>query len=108
MSSLSFPLSPLLLSLHIQETEAKWLSYSSDKPVALMKEVFPMTIKGICRSCFCDVFESGDELDRLSESYHKCWSEMEVIIMDNGAVDMCYKIKTIFPTSVYICMHWNV
>ena len=37
-----------------------------------------MTIKGIARSCFGDVFESQEELDRLAECYHKCWLEMEV------------------------------
>ena len=37
-----------------------------------------MTIKGIARSCLGDVFESGEELNRLAESYHKCWSEIEV------------------------------
>ena len=45
-----------------------------------MKEVFPMTIKGIVRSCLGDVFDSHEELDKLTESYHKCWLEMEVIV----------------------------
>ena len=39
-----------------------------------------MTIKGITRSCLGDVFERGDELDKLADSYHKCWSEMEVCL----------------------------
>ena len=43
-----------------------------------MQEVFPMTIKGIARSCLGDVFESKDELEKLAESYHKCWRTMEV------------------------------
>ena len=37
-----------------------------------------MTIKGIARSCLGDVFDSHEELDKLTESYHKCWLEMEV------------------------------
>ena len=37
-----------------------------------------MTIKGIARSCLGDVFDSHEELDKLTESYHKCWTEMEV------------------------------
>ena len=37
-----------------------------------------MTIKGIARSCLGDVFDSHKELDKLTESYHKCWLEMEV------------------------------
>ena len=40
-----------------------------------------MAIKGIARSCLGDVFESHDELDKLTESYHKCWSEMEVSVI---------------------------
>ena len=43
-----------------------------------MKEVFPMTIKGICLTCLGDVFADDAELDRLSAAYHKCWREMEV------------------------------
>ena len=68
---------PLPLSL-LQETEDQWLNYTADQPVSLLKEVFPMTIKGIARSCLGDVFESREEVDKLAESYHKCWSEMEV------------------------------
>ena len=78
MSSISSSLS--LPSPSIQETEARWLAYSSDQPVSLMKEVFPMTIKGIAYSCLGDVFRSHEELEELAESYHKCWSEMEVRI----------------------------
>ena len=37
-----------------------------------------MAIKGIARSCLGDVFESDEELDKLTHSYHKCWNEMEV------------------------------
>ena len=37
-----------------------------------------MTIKGIARSCLGDVFENREEVDKLAETYHKCWSEMEV------------------------------
>ena len=62
-----------------------------------------MTIKGICCSCLGDVFESGDELDRLSESYHKCWSEMEVRDTDINAVDNCSCSLRLSPT--YIIMH---
>ena len=61
-----------------QETENRWLNYSSDQPVSIVKEVFPMTIKGIARSCLGNVFDSHEELDKLTESYHKCWLEMEV------------------------------
>ena len=61
-----------------KETEAQLLNFSSNQPVSLLKEVFPMTIKGIACSCLGDVFESREELDRLAESYHKCWSEVEV------------------------------
>ena len=68
----------LSLSPLPQETESRWLSYSSDQPVSIVKEVFPMTIKGIARSCLGDVFDSHEELNKLTESYHKCWLEMEV------------------------------
>ena len=66
------------LSLCPQETEAQWLNFSSVQPISLLLEVFPMTIKGIARSCLGDVFENREEVDKLAETYHKCWSEMEV------------------------------
>ena len=43
-----------------------------------MKEIFPMTIKGVVRTCLGDVFEDQNELDQLSTAYHNCWKEMEV------------------------------
>ena len=43
-----------------------------------MKETFPMTIRGICRSCLGDVFEGTEEVEKLADCYHKCWREMEV------------------------------
>ena len=76
--SLSLSLSHSLSLSPLQETENRWLNYSSDQPISIMKEVFPMTIKGIARSCLGDVFDSHEELDKLTESYHKCWTEMEV------------------------------
>ena len=46
----------------------------------LSKETFNMTIKGITRCCLGNVFESNAEVDALAESYHTCWSEMEVCV----------------------------
>ena len=39
-----------------------------------------MTIKGIARSCLGDVFEGREEVDKLADCYHKCWTEMEVSV----------------------------
>ncbi len=61
-----------------QETERKWINYSPSDHLAVMKEVFPMTVKGIGLTCMGDVFDDDKELDRWSSAYHKCWREMEV------------------------------
>ena len=37
-----------------------------------------MAIKGICRSCFGDVFESDEKVNAVAEQYHICWREEEV------------------------------
>ena len=39
-----------------------------------------MTIKGICRSCFGDVFESDEKVNAYAELYHICWREEEVCV----------------------------
>ena len=54
------------------------MGYAADQKVRLLKETFPMTIWGICRSCLGDVFEGAEEVERLTDCNHKCWREMEV------------------------------
>ena len=61
-----------------QETEECWSGYAADQRVRIVKETFPMTIRGICRSCLGDVFEGTEEVEKLADCYHKCWREMEV------------------------------
>ena len=57
-----------------------------------------MTIKGIARSCLGDVFENREEVDKLAETYHKCWSEMEVKLVQN--LSLIYKNETYYYRSV--------
>ena len=71
------------VAMFSQETESKWMYYSSSDHLAIMKEVFPMTVKGISLTCLGDVFDNEDELDKLSVAYHKCWREMEVKSLTN-------------------------
>ena len=40
--------------------------------------VFPMTIKGIARTCMGEFFDDQSEVERLSHTYRSCWKEMEV------------------------------
>ena len=54
------------------------MAYSSSDHIALMREVFPMAIKGISLTCLGDFFRDESKLDHLSTAYHKCWREMEV------------------------------
>ena len=61
-----------------QETEDRWSGFAADEKVHIVKEAFPMTIRGICRSCLGDVFEGTEEVEKLADCYHKCWREMEV------------------------------
>lgn len=61
-----------------QEMEECWSGYAADQRVHIVKETFPMTIRGICRSCLGDVFEGTEEVEKLADCYHKCWREMEV------------------------------
>jgi len=63
---------------YLQDKEERWLGYAADQKVSLLKETFPMTIWGVCRSCLGDVFEGAEEVERLADCYHKCWREMEV------------------------------
>ena len=37
-----------------------------------------MSALAIFRCCLGDVFKDRAEVEALSESYHKCWNEMEV------------------------------
>ena len=55
------------------------MDHSPSDHLALMKEVFPMTVKGISLTCLGDVFEDEKEPDRLFTAYYKCWREMEVM-----------------------------
>lgn len=74
----------------LQEAEKKWLKYSPSDHIPLMKEVFPLTIKGISRTCMGNVFTDDSELDQLSTAYHNCWREMEVLRVTNqAAVGAC-------------------
>ena len=53
------------------------MNYSSSDHVAIMKDLFPMTMKGVAVTCLGDAFEDEEELDKLATAYHKCWREME-------------------------------
>ena len=61
-----------------QETQDRWSGFAADQKVSIVKETFPMTIRGICRSCLGDVFEGAEEVEKLADCYYKCWGEMEV------------------------------
>ena len=62
-----------LMNTRVQEAESQWSSYSSDQHMSLVKEAFPMTVKGFARACLGDIFENQSELDILAGAYHKCW-----------------------------------
>lgn len=56
------------------------MQYSSSDHIPIMKDLFPMTMKGVAVTCLGDVFENEEELDKLSTAYHKCWREIEVTL----------------------------
>ena len=65
------------------------MHYSPSDHLALMKEGFPMTVKGVCLTCLGDVFEDEEEPDRLSSAFHACWGEMEVCVLCWGEMEVC-------------------
>ena len=83
------------------------MKYSSSDHLAIMKEVFPMTVKGISQTCLGDVFDNEDQLDKLSEAYHKCWREMEVKSLTNsgGFVVIVSSLLLLVASGAYC--HWT-
>lgn len=52
------------------ETAEAWSQRHPNQPCILQEEFFPMTIKGITRTCLGDVCEGEEELKAISTAYH--------------------------------------
>ena len=79
--------------------ESEWSNYSPSDKMGLSGAIFPMTIKGIARTCMGELFDDQSEVERLSHAYHSCWKEMEVwqCWLSNGSSNS-YAIIVVFNT----------
>jgi cytochrome P450 family 20 subfamily A len=59
------------------ETADNWSKLSPETEIDIQEVFFLMTIKGITRTCFGNVFNDDGEINRMSNSYHMIWNEME-------------------------------
>ena len=65
---------PCFISI-ANETMEEWSSLSPDLPQSLQELLFPMTIKGIARTCLGDVFEGQEDVKEVAKAYHQVSNE---------------------------------
>ena len=53
------------------ETLEAWSSLLPDQPQSLQDLFFPMTIKGIARTCLGNVFDGQEEVQEVARAYHQ-------------------------------------
>lgn len=74
--------------LHIADEKAEgWSQLPPDQPCCLQDEFFPMTIKGIARTCLGDVFEGEEEVKHIATAYHT----VRVCEDEGGSVWFCVR-----------------